>query len=500
MLSKIFHHRGLIVLILLLAAFLRLYRLPEYMEFLGDQGRDMLIIRDLLKNGNLFFIGPTTSMGHMYLGPYYYYLIAPFLLIFNFNPIGPSVFVALLSVLTCYLIYKISCAWFNKPIAFLSSLLFAISPVVIKYSNFSWNPNVMPLFSLLFIYFVSQAVFKNKPRDLLFATLAFIMAINSHYLAVLLLPPAFLLLLYKFLKVKKDSKNPNKSFSLYLLLSFLLFLVSLTPQILFDIRHNGQNINAFISFFFDRQSGTGFNLIKYFQSIPQITFLIFGRLITAKYLNIGLLFTIFSSLFVLVKIINILKTKSYSQNKYFILLVTWIASGILGLSLYNLQLDHYFGFLYPAVFILTAFFIHQVYKSFSILRITSFIITLTLIILSFLQNPFRFSPPRQLIYTRNIVDFIINQSSDEPFNFALLSKNNYDPSYRYFFYENDSPIFDLHNKLTEQLFVVCEPWQNDCQPINHPQWEIAAFGWSKIDKEWSVEGTTVFRLVHNKQP
>ena len=48
----------LVILILVLASFFRFYRLSDYMEFLGDQGRDLLIIRNFLKNGDLFFIGP----------------------------------------------------------------------------------------------------------------------------------------------------------------------------------------------------------------------------------------------------------------------------------------------------------------------------------------------------------------------------------------------------------------------------------------------------------
>jgi hypothetical protein len=52
--------------------------------------------------------------------------------------------------------------------------------------------------------------------------------------------------------------------------------------------------------------------------------------------------------------------------------------------------------------------------------------------------------------------------------------------------------------MTEQLYVVCEPWQIECKPINNPLWEIAAFGWSKIDKEWQIGDRTIFRLIHTK--
>ena len=171
----------LIILIILISAFFRLFRISEYMEFLGDQGRDVIIMRDFLKHGNLFFIGPPTSIGHMYLGPWYYYLVAPFLWLFNYNPVGPSIFVAFLGILTTYFFYFIGNKWFNRSVGFISALLFAISPVAIKYSSFSWNPNVMPFFSLLFIYFSFTAIFDKKFNYFILASLAFIGCLNSHY-------------------------------------------------------------------------------------------------------------------------------------------------------------------------------------------------------------------------------------------------------------------------------------------------------------------------------
>ncbi|MDZ7586952.1 MAG: hypothetical protein U0946_04300, partial [Patescibacteria group bacterium] len=69
----------MIWLLTALGAILRFYRLPQTLQFLGDQGRDALVLKDLVVNFNLPFIGPITSVGGFYLGPLYYYLMAPFL-------------------------------------------------------------------------------------------------------------------------------------------------------------------------------------------------------------------------------------------------------------------------------------------------------------------------------------------------------------------------------------------------------------------------------------
>ena len=56
MFKKFFQKNWLIIIILVIASFLRLYKIADYMEFLGDQGRDVVIIKDFWKSFNLFFI------------------------------------------------------------------------------------------------------------------------------------------------------------------------------------------------------------------------------------------------------------------------------------------------------------------------------------------------------------------------------------------------------------------------------------------------------------
>jgi hypothetical protein len=96
-----------IFLILILAAFMRLYHISEYLTFLGDEGRDVLVVKHIL-DGNLTLLGPTASVGGFFLGPIYYYFMAPFLWLFGYNPVGPAVMVALVGTLTVWLVYKVS--------------------------------------------------------------------------------------------------------------------------------------------------------------------------------------------------------------------------------------------------------------------------------------------------------------------------------------------------------------------------------------------------------
>ena len=458
----------LLIAILFLAAFLRLYKISDYMEFLGDQGRDVVIVRDFLKNGNLFFIGPQTSIGNMYLGPFYYYVImAPALLIANFNPVGPAIFVALLGVLTVYFAFYISQKWFNSKTAYISALLMAISPVIIKYSNFSWNPNILPLFSLLFIYFLWE-------KKIILATLSFIMAINSHYLALSLLPLALIIWFLKKYSFKAT------------LIAILLFIFSLTPQILFDLKHQGQNIKSITTFFTQRETTVNLKPYKSLIKMPTIYHQLVTSSLSARNFNLGIAVSIFlllGSVYLLVK----------KRTPALLLIVGWIISSVIILGLYKQHLyDHYFGFVFPAFFILTGYLLSKINKYLSI------IILIILVSFSVLNTNFKYPGPKQLETTKTIVKQIISTADNRPFNFALLAKQNYDPGYRYFFYESQSPLKNIQEQLTDQLFVVCEPWQIDCQPINNPEWAVAAFGWAKIDKQWETNGIKIYQLSHTK--
>jgi len=481
-----------LVLILVLAAFLRLYKIGDYAEYLGDQGRDMIIVRDFIVNGNLFFIGPQTSIGNMYLGPYFYYLIAPSLFLSGLNPLGPIVFVALLGILTTYLVYRFSLAWFDQHTALLAAFLYTISPVIIRYTTFSWNPNIMPLFSLLFIFFIYQYGQIRQSRYLYYATLSFILCLNSHYLALLLLPPAFISLALIF----KNHRDFRPQLQKHLLVSFAIFLLSLLPQILFDLKHQGQNITSIYRFFSQRETTVN---LKPYKAIPHL-FPMFHyyvtRLLAAKNQLLGAILSVFTALSFIITLFR--SQADRRANRRLIYLSSWIFFGILGLSLYKQHVyDHYLGFIFPVIFIIFASLICRLLRSSNPLIKPVYFLILGLTVLSaFTNSHLRYPPNRQIATTSQIVDSILVESDSRPFNLALLAKQNYDAAYRYFFYLKHAPLQDTHQQITDQLYVICEPWQIDCQPINHPQWEIASFGWSKIEKQWQINGINIFKLVH----
>lgn len=467
-----------IVAILAVAAFVRLYKVDQYMTFLGDEGRDVQVVRDMLIGRNFPFIGPGTSVGNMYLGPWYYYIMGPALLAANFSPVGPAVLVAILSLATTWLLWWAGRQWFGRGPALMVSLLYSLSPVIIIYSRSSWNPNVMPLFALVFIYAIWKVWKYHYWRWAIVAAAAFALVLNSHYLGLLLLAPAAWVFLLSL---------RQKGWGKYLGIAAVVFVVMMSPLLIFDLNpvHRFQNIGNIIHFFADRQTTVNVKVYKAIPNLWPLSTQIIGSLVTANYNTIlTLLVTLGLYFFAAIQIVR------RKVNKDLGIVLLWLGGALVGLGLYKQHIyDHYFGFIFPAPFLLLGFIAEKLKKWF-------IPVLLLLLAVMLLNSPLRYSPNNQLAHTKEIADAVIQQAGGRPFNFALVSKRNYDKSYIYFLDLNNAPIYTTRAKLADQLYVVCE--DPECNVTSNPDYEIASFGWSKIDQEWDYPwGVKLFKLVHN---
>ena len=473
--------RIFLFLILLSAVFLRIYRIADYMEFLGDQGRDVVIVARFLKQGDLMFIGPQTSIGNMYLGPWYYYLIAPALLLADFNPVGPALMVALIGVATVWLVWLAAKQLFGKTTALLSALFFAVSPVAVYYSIFSWNPNMMPFFALLSVWLTWLIWQKNELKKIPFLTFSLAMALNSHYLGLLLFPPAVFFLFLTWVKNRKT--NQNNPFFQPLVIGVLVFLLLMSPLLIFDLKHQFANFKSILAFFAIRQTTVNFKVYKGILLLPKVANQLLSNLFLRK--------DFWPPFYWFIPVFFLAGLKARKSKSFWFLLI-WLLTGLIGLSNYKQHVyAHYFGFLWPAAIILTAFLLTKLFWFLFLPLI--FALTYLALINWHGWQPANF----QLKRAEKIAEFIIDQSSGQEFALALIAEMNYDPPYRYFIDLKKGSLIDLHQKMAGQLFVICEPWGKvDCSPVGHPQWQVAAFGWAQIDQEWEIEGVKVFRLIH----
>lgn len=475
-------------LIIILSLALRLYRIDGFMTFLGDEGRDVRIVRDLL-HGNLVFIGPQTSIGNMYLGPLYYYMMAPALFLSAGNPVGPAIMIALLGTLTIYLSWAIARSWFGRVPALLAALLFALSPVAIIYSRSSWNPNPMPFFSLVAVWAIYQVWKEKRFGFLSLASFSLAAGLQMHYLGLLLLPT---LGIFWLATLRSVWGKPKEKVSLikHTLIATLIFLLMMAPLFLFDLKHNFMNANAFRAFFTDRQTTINLNPARSdrFSLITNqiISDMVLGRT-TIYPLLVGFLILAGFILFV----------RQAKDKAPLLVLSSWAFFGFLGLIVYKQHVyAHYYGFMYPALYMILGVSLAYFLREKLLLRLFGLTLLVWLVYLNVVNSPVRGTPNRQLARTEQIIDLIIKESNGQPFNFGLIAKQNYDESYRYFLENKRSKMVRGEAGITGQLFAVCEDGDK-CQPEGNPAYQIAIFGPSKVVSQWEIGGIKIYRLRHS---
>lgn len=500
-------------LIIFLGAFLRLYQIRDYIVFLGDEGRDVLVVWGIL-HGDLTLLGPTASVGGFFLGPIYYYLMTPFLWLSKYDPVGPAIMVVLFGLATIFLVYKIGKEFFGNIAGLIAALFYAISPIVIIYSRSSWNPNVFPFFTLASLYTLYKAVEKNKWW--LFALAGFLMGLNLqiHYLATFVGAIMFFYVLFADFKKNMDwFKNLIKRY----LLMFLGFMVGFSPFLAFELRHDFKNSYNIINFIFKSQeTGAG---LQIFSNAAHVFTRLYGglmlnfpltsnfdkfndRLIPVWLITSILLGLISIGFFVYKFYKNIHDKKNYRK---YLLVFLW---GLIGIGLFMLYkreiYDYYLGFLFPLPFLLIGFLLSSVkekYKKFG--GIAVLFLVILLIAVNIKHTPIGIPGNKQLSQVKEISNFVLDKTNGEPFNFALMSIGNSDHAYRYFFrLAGKDPVtienWDIdpnRNTTTNQLLVICEK-SIPCKPLGYGSWEVSGFGRAEVVEEWDVNYVKVFKLKH----
>jgi 4-amino-4-deoxy-L-arabinose transferase-like glycosyltransferase len=230
--------------ILLIALFFRLYRINDLLGFWYDQGRDALVIWDLIHNHKFFLIGPTTGLAGVFRGPWYYYLIAPFYWLGKGSPVIPAVFLALTTVLAIYITFRIAQKFFGNLTAYLFLIISSFSFVIVNSSRWLSNPTPMFLISSLFLLGLMKVTEKKNWGWYLVALMAG-MAMQFGSAAEVFYVPAVIIFVLLNKKLIPNLKT--------VILSIVIFIIPFLPQLFFDIRHGLIITHAIISNF----SGSG---------------------------------------------------------------------------------------------------------------------------------------------------------------------------------------------------------------------------------------------------
>ena len=500
-----------LLIILGVAAYLRLYKINEYMTFLGDEGRDALVVKRMIVDGKFTLLGPTASVGGFFMGPIYYYFMAPFLWAFKLNPVGPAIMVALFGIATVYLVYLVGSKWFSKRIGLIAAALYTVSPIVISFSRSSWNPNIVPFFALLSLFMLWKAREENNFRLLFWVGLCAGIGIQLHYTYLFLIVMQVALVFYS----AKQIKFRDIAFGVFGI------VVGFSPFLAFELRHGFLNTRAILEFIFAGKD-TGFVFSHFTGNLQDVYLRLFGRfllripeagalggvarptrdlwMLSEVLLALGGLFALFT------RLLRAAKQSSAKGMHTCVLLILWLVVPLFFFGVYKKNVyDYYFGMLFPLPFFLTAVLLDDVLNIKRIGKIVGGVAIAALLLFNWQGRPFIYEPNNQLSQVEKISKEIVGHTDGKPFNFALITTGNSDHAYRYFFeIWSKKPVVientdnDPERKtVTDQLLIVCE--DIFCQPLGNSLWEVAGFGRAEIAGVWDVSVVKIYKLVHYKE-
>jgi len=324
-----------------------------------DISRDFLLIKEMVSTKPFTLIGSHTSIGGVFHGPLWYYLNLPAFFIANGNPVLIGWFWWLLSILTLIIFFFITQKLFNKPTAYLATLLYSANAIInpVYGLKMFFPPYGAVLLAPVFFYLFVKYLDKKNPKIL--ASAIFILGLIIQFEMAFGIPILVLTLLFIICFIFK-----NKLFTHFLFLPIIL--LPLSTFIIFDLKHDFLQT---------------FSLIKYLQSQSHKVNVDLGLVISEKIRGIFsdtfLLLTqdnrflswVYSILFLILILIFKTKMKLSSKRIYFIFLYFYFGYWLIHLSLKPLWSSYFWPLLPLIIMLITSFFNYLPKKLFFLIYI-----------------------------------------------------------------------------------------------------------------------------------
>lgn len=225
----------LLFLLIILGAFLRFYRLSDWLYFNMDEERDAFIVKRILVNHHFTLIGGSVP-GGIYLGPAFYYLSSLPLWISKLSPLGLGIVASALGVFSIWLIFKFGEKLFNFKVGLIAAALFSSSYLMVIYNRHFWPLTPAPIVALITIFSLYKIIKEKNYYYCYLLAGALIVGLQSD-------PSNFTLILLTLfcwwfyrLPIKKKQ----------VVIAFLMIAFSHLPLVAFDLRHDFLNSRALI--------------------------------------------------------------------------------------------------------------------------------------------------------------------------------------------------------------------------------------------------------------
>lgn len=353
-----------LLLILILAFFLRVVNIENTMPFIGDQGWFYLSARDMHINGQIPLVGIASSHPWLHQGPLWTYMLAGVFWLLGFNPLNGAYLTIILGSLSVLMVYVVGSDMFSKRIGLISTLLYATSPLAVVHSRTPYHTSPIPLFTLLFIYALYKWIKGNNiyfPLSILFLAILYNLELATSTLWGVLIA----VLIYGIWKKKGWVKKLfNKKILIY---SILAFAIPMLPVLIYDFFHGFPQTLKFgiwiiyriLRFFGFPGIHEGDQLTEA-NSIISFSFSFYQNLIFAENKIIAFVILLFSIVVFIFNIFRLISKKISGVG--FLLLALWLLISFSGYYINQTSSEAYLPIFFPALIFLTAFSFDKILK------------------------------------------------------------------------------------------------------------------------------------------
>jgi 4-amino-4-deoxy-L-arabinose transferase-like glycosyltransferase len=355
--SFLANDRLVLLALLALAALVRLPFLDARGSWDSDQGHDMLVLRALVRDGQIPLLGPPTSIGDFHHGALYYFLLAPAAFLSGAQPFAVVLELALLGIAAVPVVW-----WLARSIGgpatgriagLVAGLLIAVSPSAIETSTFIWNPNPIPLFAALAYASAWRARQTGRAQWWAAAVICAGVVTQLHVLGVI-----FLIAIVVAAFVTPGRGAPRAASARSVAVGLVVVAITYLPLLAYELGHGWEETRNVIAFF----TGGG----RSGASLDPVSRLVFTTLRAVGWPLVGLVtdvpFAAIASVAVAIALAAWRARAGVGDERF---AARWLGAtvlvGIVGLTILapslatvveGLPNDHYHAFLDPAVFVL----------------------------------------------------------------------------------------------------------------------------------------------------
>lgn len=145
-------HYWVLILILAIGLVLRTIRLDELYEYGHDNDLYSFFVKDVVIDKHLRLIGQQTSYDGVFIGPLFYYLLIPFFLLANFDPIGATWLAVMVAMLTIVSIYWVLRRLYSTELGLISAGIYSLSLGNVFFDRWVVPTQLTLLWSIWFLY------------------------------------------------------------------------------------------------------------------------------------------------------------------------------------------------------------------------------------------------------------------------------------------------------------------------------------------------------------